>query len=309
MTECQVRVGYACINLSLNRKFRTFRWRTLETKDSEKIRQVIQSNMILLRDILEDNIKKNIFVYRITADLIPFIETEEMKSYIKTCHLLEEDDMQKIFDQIKQWQKEYDLRISLHASHFTMLASPREEVVERSIEVLREQSKLLKRIGGRNVVMHIGGAYGNKEVTLERFKANIKRYEKYIDLEYLTIENDDKLYTSEDIVKVCKALGLKWVYDYHHERCNPSTQSDIVDLLKKYPPDKYHLSSGINGVIKPPHADYILKEDVEGLLHQLNQVGIKEADIIFEAKKKDLAIFKVMEPMENGYWKIKTTKF
>lgn len=309
MTECHVRIGYACINLSLNRKFRTFRWPTLETKDSEKIRQVIQSNIVLLRDILEHNIKKNIFVYRITADLIPFIETEEMKSYIKASHLLEEDDMQKIFDQIKQWQKEYNLRISLHANHFTMLASPRDEVVERSIKVLREQSKLLESIGGRNIVMHIGGAYGNKQVTLERFKENIKRYKKYIDLEYLTIENDDKLYTSEDIVKVCKSLGLKWVYDYHHERCNPSTQIDIVDLLKNYPPDKYHLSSGVNGVIKPPHADYILKRDVEGLLQQLNEAKIKQADIIFEAKKKDLAIFEVMEPMENGYWKINTTKF
>lgn len=309
MGACKVRIGYACINLSLDRKFRTFRWKSVEAKDIEKIKEVIQSNIFLLRDILYDNIKKNIFVYRVTADLIPFMESIELKELIKNNHILDENKIQEAFERIQKWQKEYNLRISLHASHFTMLASPRDEVVERSVDVLIEQSKLLKRIGGQNLVMHIGGAYGNKEATLERFKQNIDLNKDKIDLERLTIENDDKVYSSEDIVNVCRSLGLKWVYDYHHERCNPSKSNNIIELLKDYPPDKYHLSSGINDAMKPPHADYILKKDIEGLIKQLNLAGMTQADIIFEAKKKDLAIFEVMEPMENGYWKIKTTKF
>ncbi len=308
MSSCKVRIGYACINLSLGKKFRTFRWKSVEDQDIQKIKEVIQHNIILLGDIIYDNIKKNIFVYRVTAEIIPFIDKPEIKELIEKHEILSEPKIQKEFERIRKWQKQYNLRISMHSSHFTMLASPKEDIVQRSIGELRAQSEFLKRIGGQNLVIHIGGAYGNKEETLERFKEHLKAYKIEIDVERLTIENDDKTYSSEEVVRLCKELGLKWVYDYHHERCNPSKYANIIELLREYPPDKYHLSSGIDDIIKPPHADYILKEDMEGLINQLDLAGIKQADIIFEAKKKDLSIFEIMEPMENGYWKIKTTK-
>lgn len=308
MNSYQIRIGYACINLTLGKKYRTFRWKSVEDKDINKIKEVIQHNIILLGDVIHDNIKKNIYVYRVTAEIIPFIDKSEMKEIIDQHHILSEPKIQNEFKRIRNWQEKYNLRISMHSSHFTMLASPKEEIVQRSIGELRAQSNFLNCIGGQNLIIHIGGAYGNKEETLGRFKENIRKYKNEIDLERLTIENDDKTYTSEEVVALCRSLNLKWVYDFHHERCNPSQNQDIIQLLKAYPPDKFHLSSGIDDQIKPPHADYIRKKDIEGLIVQLDLADIKEADIVFEAKKKDLSIYEVMDPMDNGYWKIKTTK-
>lgn len=308
MSSCQVRIGYACINLTLGKKYRTFRWKSVEDKDINKIKEVIQHNIILLGDIIYDNIKKNVYVYRVTAEVIPFIDKPEMKEIIEQYHILSESKIQNEFKRIRDWQEKYNLRISMHSSHFTMLASPKEDIVQRSIGELRAQSTFLNNIGGRNLVIHVGGAYGNKEETLNRFRENIKKYKNEIDLKCLTIENDDKTYTSQEIVDLCQSLNLKWVYDFHHERCNPSKNQDIIQLLKDYSPDKFHLSSGIDNQSKPPHADYITKEDIEGLITQLDLADIQKADIIFEAKKKDLSIYEVMEPMDNGYWKIKTTK-
>lgn len=308
MNSCKIRVGYACINLSLNKKYRTFRLKAIEDKDINKIKEVIQHNIILLGDIISDNIKKNIYVYRITAELIPFMDKQEVKDIIKQNDILSETKIQNELKRIRMWQEKYNLRISMHTSHFTILATPKEDILQRSIGELKVQSDFLRLIGGQNLVIHVGGAYGDKIATLKRFKENIIKHKDEIDLDLLTIENDDKTYTSEEIVSVCKPLKLKWVYDFHHERCNPSDEKNIIELLKDYPADKYHLSSGVVSDTKPPHADYISKKDISDLVHQLECANIKKADIIFEAKKKDLSIHQVMEPIEDGYWKIKDTK-
>lgn len=305
MKLCQMRIGYACINLSLSKNYKTFRLKAIEDQDIEKIKKVVEQNIILLGDIIHHNIKNNIYVYRITANLIPFMDKEEMKEIIRKYNLLESNKIKNELNRIKSWQQEYNLRISMHTSHFTMLASPKEEVVQKSIKELKSQTELLHLVGGKNLVLHIGGAYGNKEEALKRFKKTIIENKDMLDLNLLTIENDDKTYTSEEVVKVCSELGLKWVYDFHHERCNPSNNVDIIDLIRTYPPSKYHISSGAISSNKPPHADFIDKEDIKALQQQLTIAGVTEADIVFEAKQKDLAIYQVMQPLKNGFWKIK----
>lgn len=306
MNLCELRIGYACINLSLKKKYRTFRLKTIEDYDIEKIKEVVEQNIILLGNIIYHNIKNNIYVYRITADIIPFIDKAEMKSILEDYNILNSNKIRNELERIKKWQKEYGLRISMHTSHFTMLASPKEEVIQKSIGELCAQAKFLHLVGGQNLVLHVGGAYGDKVETLERFKRIIKENQDKLDLNLLTLENDDKTYTSEEIVQVCKELGLKWVYDFHHERCNPSKNSDIIELLRDYPPDKCHISSGVHAPNKPPHANYVEAKDVEALQNQLTLADIKQEDIIFEAKQKDLSIYQVMEPISEGYWKIKS---
>ncbi|MEG0014547.1 MAG: UV DNA damage repair endonuclease UvsE, partial [Cellulosilyticaceae bacterium] len=274
----------------------------------EKIREVIEHNIILLGDIIYHNIKDNIYVYRITAELIPFIDNQDMKNIFKEYHILESNKIKGELERIKKWQQEYNLRISMHTSHFTMLASPKEKIIEKSIGELRAQAEFLHQLGGENLVIHIGGAYGNKTETLERFKQTIKNNKDQLDLDLLTVENDDKTYTSKEIVEVCKTLNLKWVYDFHHERCNPSEDTNIVDLLRLHPPSKCHLSSGAIAPNKPQHADFIEKEDIKSLQQQLTLAGINQVDIVFEAKQKDLSIYEIMKPLKNGFWKIKSTQ-
>ncbi|MGL4800575.1 MAG: UV DNA damage repair endonuclease UvsE [Cellulosilyticaceae bacterium] len=301
----RLRVGYACINLGMKKKYRTFRLKTIEERDIDKIKEVVQHNIFLLGDIIYDNIKNNIYVYRVTADIIPFASHPTMQEILKEYSILTERKIVNQLARIREWQEKYNLRISMHTSHFVILTSPREEVVQKSVQELKAQAAFLNYINGRNLILHLGGAYGDKETSLERFKLNVEKYKAELDLERLTIENDDKTYTSEDVVSVCRELGLKWVYDYHHERCKPSAHTPIIDILKSYKPDKYHLSSGIDQQIKPPHADYITYEDMEAFIKQLKEAGIREADVVLEAKQKNLAIEPILEPLEDGYWILK----
>ena len=61
MEKVAVRVGYACLNLSLKDSFRNYRLATVEKKDEEKITEVIWHNIRLLREIIDYNIKNNFF--------------------------------------------------------------------------------------------------------------------------------------------------------------------------------------------------------------------------------------------------------
>lgn len=303
--DIKVRIGYACINLSISKKYRTFRLKTLQDRDIKKIEEVISHNIILFGDIIHDNIKNNIYVYRLTSNVIPFGAHIDMQNILREYEILKQPKIINELKRIKILQEQYNLRLSMHPSQFTVLTSTREEVIKNSIEEIKWQTEFIKQVGGENIIIHIGGAYGNKDLAIKRFKETVEKYKNDIDKNLLTIENDDKIYTSKEVVKLCKDVKLKWVYDFHHERCNPSEEIEIVNLLKEYPPDKYHLSTGVNGSYKPPHAEYISRGDYMDFLAQIEETNIKKIDVIFEAKQKNLAIYELLRPIGNGYWVLK----
>lgn len=299
--ETAVRVGYACINLSLKESFRNYRLATVEKKEEEKITEVIWHNIRLLRKIIEYNIKHNIYVYRVTSDLIPFCTNPYVEAIYKE-KVLNNEEMYHHFTAIRAMQESCDLRLSIHPSQFNVLSSPRKEVVERSIDEINAQTEWIKQLRGENVVIHVGGSYGDKHSALERFRTHLR----YVNQNLISIENDDKTYNVEEVAELCKAKCLKWVYDYHHDRCHPSLEYKTSKWIKEYPPDKYHLSTGTPHVHSKPHADYISHSDYKNFVTFLTACGIQKADVIFEAKKKNKAIFHILEPVERGYWKLES---
>ena len=298
----KIRAGYACLNLSLEDSFRTFRLKAVEDKDEDKITDVIWHNMRLFKEIILNNIQNNIYVYRLSSDLIPFCAHPYMKALYKE-KIEQNDEMQSIYDLISTLRKNYKLRISIHPSQFNVLSSPKEDVVKRSIEEVNTQSSWIKRVGGQNVVLHMGGIYGDKIAAIKRLEENLK----YVACDLLSIENDDKSYHTEDVVTLCEKNKLKWVYDFHHDRCHPTMEGEegVRQLIKAYPPDKYHLSTGTPQINSRPHADYISREDYVLFVKFLESCEIQEADVVFEAKKKNLAIHEILEPLEDGYWRLK----
>lgn len=297
--KLKVRVGYACINLSFKDSYKNYRLATVEKKDEEKITNVLWHNIRLLREIIDYNIKHNIYVYRVSSDLIPFCTHPYIEALYKE-KVLNNEEMYEHFKHMRLMQQTYNLRLSIHPSQFNVLSSPNKEVVERSVKEINAQTEWIKMLYGENVVIHIGGVYGDKEAALARFKDNLH----YVDQKLISIENDDKSYHSADVVGICQPRAIKWVYDYHHDRCYPSLEKESIELVRSYPPSKYHLSTGLDAWNARPHADYISKSDYILFNMFLEKAGIKEADVVFEAKKKNKAIFHILEPIGNGFWRL-----
>lgn len=243
--------------------------------------------------------KHNIYVFRVSSELIPFCAHPYVKELYKE-KVQSNEEMQAYFEIIRQWVEAYDLRLSIHPSQFNVLSSPKLEVVKRSIDEINAQTEWIKALMGRNVVIHVGGSYGDKESAMKRFSTNLS----YVDNKLISIENDDKTYNVEQVVSLCEPKGIKWVYDFHHDRCHPSLHEDVKALIKAYPPDKYHLSTGTPHKDSRPHADYISASDYQMFTEYLSECGIEKADVIFEAKKKNKAIFHILEIEQDGYWKL-----
>ena len=123
----------------------------------------------------------------------------------------------------------------------------------------------------------------------------------------LILENDDKVFKIEDVLKICKTLNIPMVLDYHHYKCNrvePLEQhiKEIINTWKGKTP-KMHISSKKNNKEFRSHHDYINIEDFIELINIL-KTQTKNIDIMIEAKQKDMALFKLIRELKYKDYKL-----
>lgn len=88
------------------------------------------------------------------------------------------------------------------------------------------------------MILHLGGVFGDKAATLDRFRANYKRLSPAIK-KRLVLENDDVSWSVHDLLPVCEELDIPMVLDYHHHNIIFDADSiregtkDIVDLYPR----------------------------------------------------------------------------
>jgi UV DNA damage endonuclease len=185
------------------------------------------------------------------------------------------------------------LRTGFHPDQFVVLSSPDEEVVRRSLADLEAQSEIAELVGADTVNIHGGGGYGDKPAALARFRKNADRLSSRA-RSRLTVENDDKTYSPEDLLPLCRDTGIPLVYDVHHHRCHAdslsvreATEAAISSWTRE---PLFHISSPLEGWKgKGPerHHDYI---DVADFPKEWRGLGIT---VEVEAKAKELAVIKL----------------
>lgn len=197
--------------------------------------------------------------------------------------------------------KKSDIRVSTHPQHFTILNSPEQSVVNGSIRDIVYNYSLLKNMGldHFDIVLHVGGVYGDKDASRERFIRNWQKVPQEI-RGHIRLENDDKSWTVEDVLSICEELNIPMVLDWHHHICNDDGQAmtkwrlervfQTWDTVGTIP--KVHLSSP-RSLEKPrPHSTYINIDYVDWIL-RLIESNPREVDIMVEAKAKNLAMIRV----------------
>lgn len=207
-------------------------------------------------------------------------ESEEIINRFKTCGA---------------FARQHDLRLLFHPDQFILLSSPKSEINDRSIAELEYQAEVAQWIGADVINIHGGGAYGNKTEALNRFRHNFRRLSQPL-RSMLTLENDDRVYTPSDLLPVCRAEGIPFVYDVHHHRCLPdaiSIKQTTGLALKTWNREPvFHISSpreGWNGPKPARHHDYINPDDFPSLWQTLDL----DITVEVEAKAKELAVIKL----------------
>ena len=109
----------------------------------------------------------------------------------------------------------------MHPGQYIQPGSLKPDVVQRSLEELRAAACILDQIGSPDsvLVLHMGGKHEDKPATAARF-ADTMRPEEGI-LEYLALENDERIWTVEDIVEAGNSLDIPAIADTLHHDLNP----------------------------------------------------------------------------------------
>jgi UV DNA damage endonuclease len=169
------------------------------------------------------------------------------------------------------------------------------------VRELEWQARLVSELDPEQgvIVLHVGGAYGDKDKAIDRFAEHYHRYLSDTAKSRLTVENDDVTFTLDDVLSVHEMTSSPIIFDILHHKANhtgddwtesllPKLERVVASWRGKVP--KTHLSSPKAGS-KTTHADYIEQPDFEELLYWMGQFRPGEPfDLMIEAKLKDKAV-------------------
>lgn len=285
-----------------------------DTAKLYRLRKLANKNLENTLRILRYNKAYNINVYRLTSKLIP------LATHPSTDNWDYASDFQSEFKLIGDFVKDNDFRISAHPDHFTLINSASAKVHEDALKDLDYHVKIYEAMGLEDykykLVMHVGGLYKDKIVSIQRFKDNFLELPDRI-RKRIILENDDKSYTALDVLKICQELKIPMVLDVHHHNCVNEGES-LRDLLTDifatwdghYWGPKIHFSSPKNPKDFRSHADDIEVKEFIAFVEIARKVG-RDFDVMLEAKNKDTALLKLSEQLADipGYKRINAATF
>lgn len=264
----------------------------LKNISNDKLSELIVNNLKSLDTMIDYNIKNQIKLFRISSDLIPFGSSP-------ANDLLWWEHYRDQFHEIGEKIKNSGMRVSMHPG-FTVLNSPNEEVVSRTIEDLNYHNRVLDSLGVNSknkIVLHIGGVYNDKKLATKRFINNYWRLSDSV-RERVVLENDEKSYNINDVLEIAYKLNVPVVFDNLHHQINCfSHDFDNYYWInvcgktwqRKDGFQKIHYSQQ-NPLKKPgSHSITILIEEFMAFYKNLER---KDLDIMLEVKDKNLSALK-----------------
>ncbi|MDS9472038.1 UV DNA damage repair endonuclease UvsE [Sporosarcina pasteurii] len=298
----KIRFGYVANALGLwdasPSKTLTFaRYKNLSKDERlDKLKSVTAQNLQHTKRILYYNIAHEIELYRFSSSLVPLAtHPEVMWDFVSP--------FKREWEELGQLIQQFELRPSFHPNQFTLFTSPREEVTKNAVVDMEYHFKMLEVMNALDrglINIHIGGAYGDKESTLERFHQNLKTLPANIKNQ-MTLENDDKTYDVEETLNTCEKEGIPMVLDYHHYMANTGEEDlsnylpRIFNTWTRFPEvPKVHLSSPKSDQAFRSHADFVSFDFILPFLKMAKELN-QDFDIMIEAKQKNLAMFKLIE--------------
>ena len=293
-----IRLGLCCLFRDAPIRFRTTTVTAMRrlkpAKRRQRMAELCLANARALYAALEYAAAHGIGAFRVNSRILP------IKTHPATRYEVEDlpggEAIVAEFKRCGAFARTHHLRTLFHPDQFILLNSPDDGITRRSIEEIEYQSSVCDWIGADIINIHGGGAYGDKKRALDRLRGNLDRLSDKA-RRRLTLENDDRIYTPKDLLPVCRAVKIPFIYDVHHHRCLPdglsveeATHSALATWRNREP--VFHLSSPIQGWEGPTpthHHDFIQTRDFPKCWRGLT------VTIEVEAKAKELAVLRLRQ--------------
>ncbi|MFQ5859516.1 MAG: UV DNA damage repair endonuclease UvsE [Anaerolineae bacterium] len=276
-------------------------------------------SLAFLRDIFEYLKQHGIRMYRMSSELAPYLTHPDLPKF---HHQI--DECATELAHVGQMARDAGLRLSFHPKAHIVLSTPDADLAERSVNELTALARIMEAMGlGREavIVVHVGGAYDDKNAAASRFVHQFMRLPAFV-CRRLALEHDDALFSLADVYTIHEQTGIPLVFDYLHFRCHNPEGLELADALEMalgtWPADvrpKVHFSSPRTemrivrrsdpetgdgyDVLRPPlptqHADFTHPFEFMSFLRTAE--GLRSFDIMLELKAKDLALLRLREDL------------
>jgi UV DNA damage endonuclease len=300
-----LKIGYPCINLTLKNPYSsTFRLKSFSEK---RFNETVKNNLNHLSKILKFNLNNNILFFRLSSGIIPF-----------ASHPICNIDWDYIFktelNEIGEFIKKNNMRISMHPDQFVILNSKNEKIIENSVRELQYHSKVLESMNlthNAKIQIHIGGVYEDKRTSKERFIKTFMKLEENLK-KRIIIENDDRSYGLKDCLDISYETGIPIVFDTLHHEClnnNETVQEALTSATNTW---KYVLdgdpimdySSQSIGERRGKHTTTIDKNHFisyyKELVKSSKNKPMAAADIMLEIKDKENSALLALDLIKNN---------
>jgi UV DNA damage repair endonuclease len=327
------RIGFACKWAEVNKKGEiasveglntggtTMAWAKRNKRDlvEQKIIDVAKSNIMNTHNLIKRvaSLEPELRMVRLTSDMFSFYTHEDYRDFWKSPYI--QNLLEHWMAPLGETARANDVRLSFHPDQFVVLASDREEVVNKSIEEFEYHVDMARWMGyGKQfqdikINVHISGRAGPQGIrnALKRLSPEARNT--------ITIENEEISWGLESTLELADDLAL--VLDIHHHwvktgeyiESNDDRIKKIIDSWRGLRPTIHYsvsredvlvghsrherpaltplMESGHNKQKLRAHSEYYWNDAVNrwALTHG------EWADIMCESKAKNLASFALNE--------------
>ncbi|KAI1813773.1 UV-endonuclease UvdE-domain-containing protein [Poronia punctata] len=259
--------------------------------------------------MLRWNDKYGIKFMRLSSEMFPFASHEEYGYRLAPF-------ASEVLAEAGRVAGELGHRLTTHPGQFTQLGSPRSEVVRNSIRDLEYHNEMLTLLRlpeqqDRDAVMiiHMGGVFGDKAATLDRFRQNYSGLSDEIKAR-LVLENDDVSWTVHDLLPICEELNIPLVLDYHHHNIlfdKDKVREGTKDIMELYP--RIKATWDRKGITQKMHYSEPCPDAVTPRQRRKHRPRVmtlppcpNDMDLMIEAKDKEQAVFDLMRNFKLPGW-------
>lgn len=284
-------IGYACLALGVPGT--GLRKCLLKNATEQRLRELIAANLDALERMVDYNIGNGIRLYRISSDIIPFASSPVMT-------VPWAGDYAQRLSSLGQKIRDAGMRVSMHPGQYTVLNSPSESIAQNAALELSYHACLLDALGmdaRHKIILHVGGAYGDKPAAMARFSERYARLPRAVRAR-LVLENDDRIFTVSDVLTLAGMAGMPVVYDNLHNAANPSPEGgDDATWIRRCAAtwrtedgeQKIHYSQPAPDQKIGAHSQSI---SAQAFLNFVNGLPTPAPDIMLEVKDKNLSALK-----------------
>ncbi len=290
----------------------------LKSNDSRRWRSAphLRVSIEYLHAIFSYLENSEIRMYRMSSDIAPYVTHPDLPQFHGQLA-----ESRSELGELGRRANQMGLRLSFHPSQFIVMNAPDKTLRRKSVWDLASQAEILDlmNLGSEAVlVIHVGGAYDDKNAAIDRWVACYKELPEPA-RRRLVLENDDVRFSATDVLSIHERTGVPLVFDMQHHQClNPERlawRRTLERFLRTWPDGarpKVHYSSPRTQtrevvranrktgkqetVLRPPvwtaHADYIHPFEFIRFAQETKDL---EFDVMLEAKAKDLALHRLLQ--------------